>query len=73
MVQGKGLFVVVERAISVNRPLRTRTVGGVGAGGEKTLATRLERGVKVLGFTIGLPSSEYDLDDGLRLLKFGRR
>ena len=42
MVQGTGLHVLVERAISLNRPLRTRTVGGVGAGGEKPLATRLE-------------------------------
>ena len=42
MVQGTGLYVLVERAISLNRPLRTRTVGGVGAGGEKPLATRLE-------------------------------
>lgn len=41
MVQGTGLYVLVERAISLNRPLRTRTVGGVGAGGEKPLATRL--------------------------------
>ena len=41
MVQGTGLHVLVERAISLNRPLRTRTVGGVGAGGEKPLATRL--------------------------------
>lgn len=41
MVQGTGLFVIVERAISLNRPLRTRTVGGVGAGGENPLATRL--------------------------------
>lgn len=32
MVQGTGLHVLVERAISLNRPLRTRTVGGVGAG-----------------------------------------
>ena len=45
MVQGTGLFVLVERAISLNRPLRTRTVGGVGAGGEKPLATRLCIGV----------------------------
>jgi len=41
MVQGTGLFVIVERANSLNRPLRTRTVGGVGAWGEKPLATRL--------------------------------
>jgi len=43
-VQGAGLFVVVERAISLNRPLRTRTVGGVGARGEKPLATRFGSG-----------------------------
>ena len=42
MVQGTGLYVLVERAISLNRPLRTRMVGGVGAGGEKPLATRLD-------------------------------
>ena len=45
MVQGTGLHVLVERAISLNRPLRTRMVGGVGAGGEKPLATRLGIGV----------------------------
>jgi hypothetical protein len=31
----------VERAALLNRPLRTRTVGGAGAGGSKPLATRL--------------------------------
>jgi RNA-directed DNA polymerase len=31
--QGAGLFVLVERANSLNRPLRTRTVGGVGRAG----------------------------------------
>lgn len=31
-----------DEFISLNRPLRSRTVGGVGAGGEKPLATRLE-------------------------------
>lgn len=41
MVQGTGLFILVERANSLNRPLRTRMVGGVGAGGEKPTATRL--------------------------------
>ncbi len=44
-MQGPGLLGsshFVERANSLNRPLRTRTVGGVGAGGEKPPATRLE-------------------------------
>jgi len=44
VVQGPGLLGsshFVERANSLNRPLPTRTVGGVGAGGEKPLATRL--------------------------------
>ena len=49
MVQGTGLHVLVERAISLNRPLRTRTVGGVGAGGEKPLATRLGIGFPQYG------------------------
>ncbi len=43
MLQGAGLHVLVERGISLNRPLRTRMVGGVGAGGEKLLATYLVR------------------------------
>jgi hypothetical protein len=64
MVQGAGLFVVVERAISLNRPLRTRTVGGVGAGGEKPLATRLDEAatrrslLRRSGFTITPPPSK---------------
>jgi hypothetical protein len=33
MVQGAGLFVLVERVNSLNRPLRTRMVGGVGRAG----------------------------------------
>jgi hypothetical protein len=44
VVQGPGLLGsshFVERANSLNRPLRTPTVGGVGAGGEKPPATRL--------------------------------
>jgi hypothetical protein len=32
-VQGAGLFVFVERVNSLNRPLRTRMVGGVGRAG----------------------------------------
>jgi hypothetical protein len=43
VVQGPGLLGsshFVERANSLNRPLRTRTVGGVGAGGEKPPAIR---------------------------------
>ena len=32
----------------VNRPLRTRMMGGVGAAGEKPAATRLEPVVKIL-------------------------
>ena len=45
VVQGAGLRQLktdfVERASLLNRPLRTRTVGGVEAGGEKSPATRL--------------------------------
>lgn len=33
MVQGAGLFVLVERVISLNRPMRTRREGGVGRAG----------------------------------------
>lgn len=32
VVQGTGLFTLVERANSLNCPLRTRMVDGVGAG-----------------------------------------
>jgi len=32
MVQDTVLLVLVERAISLSRPLRTHTVGGVGPG-----------------------------------------
>ena len=49
MVQGTGLHVLVERAISLNRPLRTRTVGGVGAGSWKLPATRLGGIADIMG------------------------
>lgn len=59
MVQGTGLHVLVERAISLNRPLRTRTVGGVGAGGEKPLATRLGKVVALTECSDSSTNSSY--------------
>jgi hypothetical protein len=61
LAQGSGAFIC-QRAmgentlsnygslISVNRPVRTRIPGGVGAGGEKPPATRLALQIDILSF-----------------------
>jgi hypothetical protein len=57
-VQGPGLRELretfVERADLLNRPLRTRMVGGVGAGGSTPPATRLAGGLRVCTFSVTL-------------------
>ena len=43
-----------QGVILLNRPLRTRMVGGVGAGGQKPLATRLNVFLRFDGFLLKL-------------------
>ena len=67
-MQGPGLLGsshFVERANSLNRPLRTRTVGGVGAGGEKPPATRL-----AVASYLRSASDGIDVNQALRLSCF---
>jgi hypothetical protein len=57
--ESSGLRLVYQCCLRIfmNRPLRTRMMGGVGAGGENPLATRLDRAA-----TTGLTLCDRPLD-----------